>query len=113
MMQYAVALLCVLGVAAGQLLFKFSATQLAETNSWMSVRVLGWLLTAFSLYGFTSLVWVWLLQKAELGRVYPLMALAFVLVPAGSYWMFGERFSAGYFFGVAMIMAGIVIAVRS
>ena len=113
MMHYAVAISCVVGLAAGQLLFKVAASQLNEKNSFLSVGVLACLLAAFSLYAMVSLVWVWLLQKVPLGQVYPLMALAFVLVPAGSYWLFGERFSLGYFVGVAMIMAGIVVAVRS
>lgn len=113
MMHYAVALSCVVGLAAGQLLFKLAASRLAEKDSFFSVGVLSCLLGAFSLYAVVSLVWVWLLQKVPLGQVYPWMALAFVLVPVGSYWMFGERFSLGYFVGVAMIMAGIVVAVRS
>jgi drug/metabolite transporter (DMT)-like permease len=54
-----------------------------------------------------------LLQRVELGRVYPLMALAFALVPLGSHFVFGERFQSQYFVGVAMIVAGIVVAVRA
>jgi len=71
------------------------------------------LFSAFALYGLTTIAWVWVLQKAELGRVYPLMAMAFVLVPIGSYFFLGERFNPQYFVGVALIAAGIVIAVRS
>jgi len=36
--------------------------------------------------------------------------LAFVIVPIASYFMFGERFNAQYFLGVALIMVGIVIS---
>jgi drug/metabolite transporter (DMT)-like permease len=71
------------------------------------------LFAAMYLYGITSVAWVWVLQKVELGRVYPLMALAFVLVPPGSHFVFGERFHSQYFVGVAMIMAGIIIAVKA
>ena len=52
-------------------------------------------------------------RPRRLGRVYPLMAWAFVLVPFGSHIVFGERFQPQYFIGVALIMAGIVIAVRA
>ncbi len=51
--------------------------------------------------------------KNELGRVYPLMALAFVLVPIGSHFVFGERFQPQYFVGVAIIMVGIFITVKA
>ena len=68
---------------------------------------------AMTLYAITTVAWVWVLQKVELGRVYPVMALAFVLVPLGSHIIFGERFQAQYFVGVALIMVGIVVTVKS
>lgn len=111
-MIYLVACLCVLGIAAGQILFKISAAAFHDANSYMDVRGLGILLSAFALYGFTTIAWVWVLQKIELGKAYPLMALAFALVPIGSHFLLGERFSYQYFIGVALIMAGIIIAVR-
>jgi len=71
------------------------------------------LAAAFALYGATTLAWVWVLQEIELGRLYPLMALSFVLVPIGSYFVFGERFQPQYFVGIGLIMTGIVIAARA
>jgi len=41
------------------------------------------------------------------------MALAVVLVPLGSHIVFGERFQYQYFIGVALIMAGIIVAVKA
>lgn len=112
MMTYIVALLCVLGLTAGQILFKVCATALAAHGSLFSAKAAGALFAAVCLYGVTSIAWVWVLQKIELGHVYPLMALAFVLVPLGSYFAFGERFTSQYFVGVTMIMAGIIVAIR-
>ena len=113
MTTYAVAILCVVGLAVGQILFKVSAAALAETGSFLAVKPALALAGALSLYAVTSVAWVWVLQKVELGRVYPLMALAFVLVPLGSHLVFGERFSAQYFVGIALIGVGIVLAVRA
>jgi drug/metabolite transporter (DMT)-like permease len=112
-MIYATAFLCVIGLAIGQILFKFSAIAAIENGSYLSFRPAGALFLAMMLYGLTSLAWVWVLRKIELGRVYPLMALAFILVPLGSHLFFGERFSPQYFVGVALIMAGIFVAIRS
>jgi len=113
MTTYAVAILCVVGLAVGQILFKVSAQALAQTGSLLAVKPALALAAALCLYAATSVAWVWVLQKAELGRVYPLMALAFVLVPLGSHLVFGERFSTQYFAGVALIGIGIVLAVRA
>jgi drug/metabolite transporter (DMT)-like permease len=113
MTTYIAALLCVVGLAVGQILFKSSATALAEGGSIFHSKALIPLLAAMCLYGITSIAWVWILQKIELGRVYPLMALAFVFVPCGSYLFFGERFAPQYFVGVALIMSGIIVAAKA
>jgi drug/metabolite transporter (DMT)-like permease len=113
MIIYIVAAFCVLGLATGQILFKLSATSLQRTGSFFDPGTMVTLISAFTLYGVTTIVWIWILQKIELGRVYPLMALAFILVPIGSYIFFGERFQPQYFAGIAMIMAGIIIAVKA
>lgn len=113
MLVQIVAIFCVIGLAIGQVLFKVSATALSETGSFFAPKTVATLFSAVALYAITSVAWVWVLQKVELGRVYPLMALAFVLVPLGSHLVFGERFQPQYFVGVALIMIGIVVAVRA
>lgn len=110
---YATAILCVLGLAAGQILFKVSANAAADSGSFLSFKPLMMLLGAICLYGVTTVAWVWILQKAELSRLYPLMAFAFVLVPVGSYFVFGDRLPPGYLVGVVLIVAGVIMAVRS
>jgi len=112
-MTYIVALVCVLGIAIGQILFKFSAMALHESGSLFEPKTALILLSAFALYGVTTIAWVWVLQKIELGRVYPLMALAFILVPLGSHFLFGEKFQPQYLLGVVLIMIGIIITVRA
>ncbi|QDE38801.1 4-amino-4-deoxy-L-arabinose-phospho-UDP flippase [Luteibacter pinisoli] len=112
-MTYLIALFCVVGIACGQILFKLSAASLQKTGSWFDPSTMVVLFASFALYGVMTVAWIWVLQKADLGKVYPLMALAFVIVPLGSHLVFGERFQPQYFVGVALIISGIVIAVRS
>ncbi|MBH8615033.1 4-amino-4-deoxy-L-arabinose-phospho-UDP flippase [Pseudomonas mohnii] len=112
-MLYIWAVLCVVGLAIGQILFKVSAAALAASGTLFSFRALAALFSAMLLYAITSVAWVWILQKIELGRVYPVMALAFVLVPIGSHIVFGERFSTQYFVGISLIMLGIAVVSRS
>ena len=113
MLTYFWALMCVFGMAAGQILVKLAANSLAETGSFLVPRTATLLFTALALYGLITIAWIWVLQKADLGKVYPMMALAFVLVPLASHWLFGERFTSQYFIGIVLIMTGIVVAVRS
>lgn len=112
-MIYLIALLCVFGLAAGQILFKLAATSWHQASTFLVTDALFYFVIALALYGVTTIGWVWVLQKIELGKIYPLMALAFVLVPMASHFILGERFQAQYFLGVSLIFIGIIISVRS
>jgi drug/metabolite transporter (DMT)-like permease len=112
MLVQIIAILCVIGLAIGQILFKVSATSLTQTGSFFAPKTAAILFSALALYGTTTIAWVWVLQKVELGKVYPLMALAFILVPLGSHFIFGERFQLQYFIGIALIVSGIIVTVK-
>ncbi|MCX7086640.1 MAG: hypothetical protein NTV00_01165 [Methylococcales bacterium] len=113
MLIYIIAFTCVVGLAIGQILFKIGADSLAKTGSFFALQTFLRIIAALSLYGVMSIAWIWVLQKIELGKIYPLMALAFVLVPLGSYFIFGERFHSQYFIGVSLIIVGIIITVKA
>jgi drug/metabolite transporter (DMT)-like permease len=106
---YILAVVCVLGIAAGQIMFKYSALAMNEASTLFAIKPLFFFGATMALYGITSIGWVLILRHAELGKIYPVMALAFVFVPAASYFLFGERFSGGYFAGSALIAAGLVL----
>jgi len=112
MSAYLATIFCVIGIAVGQILFKLSAISLNESGTFFSVKTAALLFAAMSLYGMTSFVWVWGLQKVELSRIYPFMALSFILVPLGSYLFLGEKLQSQYLFGVAIIIVGIIVVVR-
>jgi len=90
-----------------------SATELTRGGSFFDMKFASILFAAICLYGITSGVWVWVLQKVELGRIYPLMALAFVFVPLGSNLFLGESFNRQYGIGVIFIVLGVVLAASS
>ena len=51
MTTYAIAILCVLGLAIGQILFKASATNLLQSGSFFDFKTAAILLAAICLYG--------------------------------------------------------------
>lgn len=112
-MIYFIAFLCVFGIAVGQIFFKMSALVMHETGSFFTPRALIILFMALLLYGTTTIGWVWVLQRIELGRIYPLMAFAFILVPLASYFVFGERFAIQYYAGIVLIAAGIFMTTKA
>lgn len=110
MESYLGAVACVVGLSAGQILFKLSAGRLAEAKSVFDLPFLGILCIALALYGLVSIAWVFLLQRAQLSQIYPIMALSFLFVPLASAYFFKETLNWQYGVGVLLIIAGVAIA---
>jgi uncharacterized membrane protein len=106
------AVVCVIGMSFGQVLFKVSAVSLNQTGSIFAPRTFLILAGTFGVYAAVSVGWVWVLRKAHLGEVFPFYSLAYILVPLASYFFFDERFSNGYLLGVALIIAGLLLCGR-
>ena len=113
MITYVLAVLCVVGIACGQILFKLTANALAETGSIFAGKTFTILFCALALYGVTTLGWIWVLQKGNLRRIYPIMALSFVFVPILSHFLLGEKFNTQYFIGVGLLLCGILLTIKS
>lgn len=103
------ALSVVLALTVGQLLFKATAMAWSSEKVFFSWRVMAWLVPSLALYGFATLAWIWLLRHAALKTAYPFMALAFVLVPIGAVFFFGERITPLYGAGAVLIVLGVVV----
>lgn len=112
MNPYLAATLCVIGMTAGQLLFKATAEMLNGADSALQPRVLAVFGVAVGIYGLTTLGWVWILRYADLGRIYSFMALAFILVPLASHFVFGERMTTNQWLGSLFILAGIALSAQ-
>jgi len=110
--SYVLILLCVVGIASGQVLFKYSANALAIADRFWDMSVAIPLLISFTIYGVATIGWVWVLQHVPLSRAYPFMALSFVLVPAASRILFDEQLDIRYILGVCLICLGVILAGR-
>lgn len=108
-------LFCVLLIAVGQLLFKSAATQW-KVDGWSWTTVTGFLspvmLVALFVYGLATLLWVYVLRTVPLASAYALFSLAFLIVPLLAHFALGERISANTLIGGAIIVVGVIVAVR-
>ncbi|QOL50926.1 EamA family transporter [Massilia litorea] len=104
-----------LGMAGGQLLFKLAAMHLAQRTPASSVisYLNVYLVSGLFLYGLLTMLWVWILRSVPLSKAYPFVALSFVFTPMLSKFVLGEQLSPGYFAGLALIAAGVVVIVRT
>jgi drug/metabolite transporter (DMT)-like permease len=105
-----------IAIAAGQILFKRAALQLGSATgaAWfLDLARLPTMWLALLLYGGATLLWVRILTTVPLSRAYPFMALAFVVVPAAGWWLFGETITGRYAIGTALIVAGVLVVARA
>lgn len=100
-------------ISAGQLLFKLASGHLDVRRPLADPQGLAILGVALALYGAATLVWVMILRHAPLSRIYPLMALSFVLTPLGAMLILKEPISGAYWAGVGLILVGLVVISRS
>ena len=105
-----VALFIVIALSAGQLLFKLSASAYQQGEGLMSVEALTYVGIGLTIYAVATVAWIWLLQFLPLSIAYPVMALAFVIVPFGSAFFLGESLSARTVIGALLIVVGVAIS---
>jgi len=109
---YIPVLLCTIGIAIGQLLFKRAALDWKQHVSLQAFALSPVLWSALIVYSLTTVLWVYALRQIDLSRAYTIMALNFIFVPIGAWYFFGETTTPSYWIGVALIILGIVVCTK-
>jgi drug/metabolite transporter (DMT)-like permease len=103
---------------AGQLLLKVGMNRAGDLNRAslsdpinLIQRVFGnpWILIAIPLYGAGFLLWLVVLSKLNLSYAYSFLALAYVLVPLFSWWLFGDQIPMLRWVGILVICLGLIL----
>ncbi len=115
--QILLLLLYVAVMSGAQVALKYLSTQLGSSVTLASAVVdlpwHAWFWIAGMLYFAAAVMWVWLLTHVRLSVAYPFVFLSLVIVPMASWYYFGEPLVAKYWLGVALIVAGITVLVRT
>jgi drug/metabolite transporter (DMT)-like permease len=105
--------LCVVGVSAGQLLFRVAAIRLADDRLNLVQRAISLpMIAAIVLYGSMVLLWLFILGRVPLSIAFPFFGLCFFMVPLLAWHFLGDPLSWRTFVGAAAILGGIAIASR-
>ena len=107
------ALGCVLLLTGGQIAFKAAADAGVAAGGMLSPRPLLMTAGALAIYAVASLLWILLLQRAPISRIYPFMGLAFVVVPVAAHFLLGDTLGVRHLLGSVIIAVGVVIAVSA
>jgi uncharacterized membrane protein len=96
-------------LSIGQLPRNFSETMQFFLKAYSNSYVIG----AVLLTVLTALAWILAVSRAELSRVYPFMALSYVLVALFSLLFFKEEVTILRWFGIIVICLGVFLISRS
>jgi drug/metabolite transporter (DMT)-like permease len=107
-------LICSLLVTAAEIFLKQGAVETALTShrwSWTGVHALAsisvWIGIVLLILSFLS--WMYVLKHLALNIAYPLANVVHVLVPIGSWIFLGEAISRLRWYGIALVIVGLII----
>lgn len=112
-LQYILASTFGLALVAGQILFKIAANQKTPQGEPLAIIALlfSWpMIAACTLYGLTTILYVYLLQQIPLSRAYLFSIAGAAIVPFLAILIFKEDFSIKYVFGVILVLSGIAVS---
>ena len=104
-------LLNTLILVTGQFLWKFGIGQqeIAFSSLVSIIRLLAspFILTGLVLYGFATVLWLFILTRVSLSVAYPIQSMAYVIAVFGAYFIFHEPLSLWKIVGVLFIIIGV------
>jgi undecaprenyl phosphate-alpha-L-ara4N flippase subunit ArnE len=97
-------------VAAGQILFKMTATSNAGQGlTGLLGHVSFWV--ALIIYGAATIAWIPTIETVPINKAYLFMALTYIYVPILSTLFLNERIAPQSVLGIGVVILGIVISV--
>ncbi|KIC45525.1 hypothetical protein RA28_10645 [Ruegeria sp. ANG-S4] len=111
-MPYVFTILAVMGIAAGQILFKIVASRIDGRPPLMLVQDSSFmwpLIGSLMIYAGATVLWILALQNLALSRAYMFMSLSFIIVPVISAIFFNEPLTPGFLLGLGLIIAGVTV----
>lgn len=98
-------------IAAGQVMFKLVSARVAgaDLRGLLALAADPLLIAALSIYGFGTILWIYVLKQVPLTLAYSFMGLTFVFVPLLAHLLLGEAVSWRTATGAFFIIVGLVI----
>jgi len=98
-------------ISAGQVLFKITSRDVGPFGLSSLKRLIfdPYLMLALAIYGFGTIVWIYVLRHVPLTVAYPFMALTFCAVPLLAWLLLGETLNIRYYLGTIFIVIGLLV----
>jgi len=93
----------------GQTLWKIGVTNIEFKLSLMAlikIIINPYILSGIVAYGVATIIWLYILSKAELSLIYPMQSICYVLAAFISLYIFKENIPPTRWFGIMLIISG-------
>jgi drug/metabolite transporter (DMT)-like permease len=100
---------------SGQLMFKAAARELPAFAELGLSRLIitmfttPWILGGFVCFFVSAVLWIMALRSVALSIAYPMVALSYIIIFLGSYFLFQEPLSWRHWVGALLIVGGIAL----
>jgi drug/metabolite transporter (DMT)-like permease len=114
--------ICIMCGAVGQILMKTGVSHIDKIGSWTELFRLGtisgiftngYVLGGLILYAASSFLWLGALSTLNVSRMYPLLSLAYVVTAVLGFIFLKENISLMRWAGIALVIAGCFLILRS
>ncbi|MDL4839110.1 EamA family transporter [Aquibacillus rhizosphaerae] len=98
-------------LVCGQFLWKFGmegkTDSFSSIGSIIKVFLSPYILSGLFLYGFATVLWLFILTRVPLSIAYPIQSIAYILAVFGAFFIFKEPLTTYKMVGVILIMTGV------
>ncbi|OQO99568.1 EamA family transporter [Geobacillus sp. 44B] len=97
-------------LVAGQFLWKYGmmkTTLKLDPLSIIKILFSPFIFSGLVMYGFATILWLFILSRVPLSVAYPVQSIAYVLAVFGAYFVFHEPLSPTKIIGVILIILGV------
>jgi undecaprenyl phosphate-alpha-L-ara4N flippase subunit ArnE len=100
----------------GQLSLKYALNQTSSTQEIAKAPAPVWSSRYFWLWFFcyvvVTILWLFVLRNIPLNKAFPALGLTFAFVPLASQYFLAEKVAFKQWFGIALIISGVVLVVQ-
>lgn len=110
MFNYLIVFTCIIFGVIGQVFFKKGMLVLGgfDFTKIFSILFSPSILLGFLFYGSSSILWLYVLSKFELSKIYPVLSLSYIGTLFAGYFLFGEAITFNKIIGILLICFGII-----
>lgn len=110
-MVYALLLLNILFLVAGQIVWKMGLSQQGglQWHNLFSVMFSPMIILGIAFYGIATVLWLFVLSRLPLSIAYPLQSLAYVIGILAALYLFDEVIPLNRWVGVCIIIVGVIV----